>query len=422
MKNKILIGIALFLVLFLILVRYKFKEKFEVFKVSISQCEAKKLIDFRKEKEFKIAELTNGDKAIFQRFSNQFNESEAIIEHDTTFSFLYLSDVLKYKAASVEYIECLYHKCLIDEKNESIQKVITAKEKEFELKYEEDFKIWYPRFKDKNLLKKNKITGGCNIFFSDMYVMDIDEKAWVEFEKFIILYKSEKNVVDNQNKITENQYLSSVIYVKNQLNSSVLNYFDESLSNHKSQIFSTQSEERSFNSSILGKITYNISRSSFDKEALQSLADDAFEEQWKYNSLSTGAMPYSYCFGAHNNCNSFSCSKITVRTGGGADVLVTIKDINGDVVRHSYIKGGRSFSFNVPDGEYQVFFYSGSGWNPNKFVKTTTCGTLRGGFVAGEEVTKDDYITLYSQQVTYELILQQNGNLSTQPSSKNEAF
>jgi hypothetical protein len=47
---------------------------------------------------------------------------------------------------------------------------------------------------------------------------------------------------------------------------------------------------------------------------------------------------------------------------------------------------------------------------------------LHGGFVSGEDVTKDDYISLYSQQMTYELILQQNGNLSTKPSSKDEAF
>ena len=55
-------------------------------------------------------------------------------------------------------------------------------------------------------------------------------------------------------------------------------------------------------------------------------------------------------------------------------------------------------------------------------MKSTSCGNLHGGFVSGEDVTKDDYISLYSQQMTYELILQQNGNLSTKPSSKDEAF
>jgi hypothetical protein len=167
-------------------------------------------------------------------------------------------------------------------------------------------------------------------------------------------------------------------------------------------------------------ITYSVSKTSFDKQAFQNVADDAFEEQWKSNSLSTGAMPYSYSYGASNYCD-YGCSKISVRTGG-ADVLVTIKNISGEVVRHAYINGGYTFSFNVPDGQYQVFFYSGTGWNPNKYMKSTSCGTLHGGFVSGEDVTKDDYISLYSQQMTYELILQQNGNLSTKPSSKDEAF
>lgn len=45
-----------------------------------------------------------------------------------------------------------------------------------------------------------------------------------------------------------------------------------------------------------------------------------------------------------------------------------------------------------------------------------------GGFVLGENFGKDDYISLYSQGMTYELLLQQNGNLSTEPSSMNEAF
>ena len=196
--------------------------------------------------------------------------------------------------------------------------------------------------------------------------------------------------------------------------------FAGKLSDRKSQILTTETETKQFNSPTLGLITYSVSKTSFDKQAFQNVADDAFEEQWKSNSLSTGAMPYSYCYGASNYCD-YGCSKISVRTGG-ADVLVTIKNISGEVVRHAYINGGYTFSFNVPDGQYQVFFYSGTGWNPNKYMKSTSCGNLHGGFVSGEDVTKDDYISLYSQQMTYELILQQNGNLSTKPSSKDEAF
>lgn len=133
-------------------------------------------------------------------------------------------------------------------------------------------------------------------------------------------------------------------------------------------------------------------------------------------------MPYSSCYGSSNYCSDWSCSKIKVITGGSGDVLVTIKNSYGKVVRHAYIKGGNSFTFNVPDGSYQVFFYSGTGWNPNKQMPSSSCSYLKGGFVSNESVTKDNYINLYSQIMTYELILQQQGNFSTKPSSKNEAF
>ena len=51
MKNKILIAVAILLILIVVWVRYEFKEKFEVFKTSVSQNETIQLEKFRKEKE-----------------------------------------------------------------------------------------------------------------------------------------------------------------------------------------------------------------------------------------------------------------------------------------------------------------------------------------------------------------------------------
>jgi hypothetical protein len=420
MKNKILIAVAILLILLVIWVRYEFKEKFEVFKTSVSQYESAQLENFKKEKESRVASLSNGDKKIYQLFTQQFDESKSISERDTSFSFLYLSESVKYKVASLKYIDCLNSKCLIDEQNEANQKLITSKETELAKKYGETFSLWYPKLKDEKLLKKVNKSGECSSFFPDLNEISFDANIWNDFEKFMIAYNSETRESLIQNNQTENQYASNVASTKSQLRSGVMDYFDGKLSDRKSQILTTETETKQFNSPTLGLITYSVSKTSFDKQAFQNVADDAFEEQWKSNSLSTGAMPYSYCYGASNYCD-YGCSKISVRTGG-ADVLVTIKNISGEVVRHAYINGGYTFSFNVPDGQYQVFFYSGTGWNPNKYMKSTSCGTLHGGFVSGEDVTKDDYISLYSQQMTYELILQQNGNLSTKPSSKDEAF
>jgi len=101
--------------------------------------------------------------------------------------------------------------------------------------------------------------------------------------------------------------------------------------------------------------------------------------------------------------------------------LVTIK--RGEaVVRHAFIKAGRSYTFELPDGTYQPFFYYGKGWNPEKVMKQTDCGTLKGGFLTNENFGKDSPQVLSNNILGYELILQQNGNFSTRPSNANEAL
>lgn len=139
------------------------------------------------------------------------------------------------------------------------------------------------------------------------------------------------------------------------------------------------------------------------------------------NSLHTGATPYAYCFGGNKSCSNYGCSQIEVKTPYNSDVLVTIKK-NGKVYRHAYIKSSSRYTFEFPNGTYQPFFYYGKGWYPDKFMKETHCGTLKGGFLANEHIGKDDPQYLNNNILEYELILQQNGNFSTRPSSKEEAF
>lgn len=420
MKNKILIGIVALLALLVVSVRFMFNKKFEEFKVSVQQYENEQLANFQKEKEKKIAQLSNDNLA--QLFNQYFEEGKSIIEKDTTFSFLYLSESVKYKIGRLDYFDCLHQKCIVEKQNETAQKQITLKEKELEKKFGNTFTSWYPKLKDEKLLQKTIRIGNCSDFYSDLYEISYDKDAWSEFEKFMNSYDKEIEKAQIQSKQAETLFSNNVSSTKRSLKSGVINYFDTRLSNNKSQILSTETESKTFHSPALGIITYSITKTSFNKQAFQNVADDAFEEQWKYNYLSTGSMPYSSCYGSSNYCSDWSCSKIKVITGGSGDVLVSIKNSYGKVVRHGYIKGGNTFTFNVPDGSYQVFFYSGTGWNPNKQMPSSSCSYLKGGFVSNESVTKDNYINLYSQIMTYELILQQQGNFSTKPSSKNEAF
>jgi hypothetical protein len=143
--------------------------------------------------------------------------------------------------------------------------------------------------------------------------------------------------------------------------------------------------------------------------------------QYINNSLPNGSTPYEYCYGNNNSCPGNACSQINVRTPTTSDVVVLIKS-NDIVVRHAYIKAGYSHTFYLPNGTYQPFFYYGKGWNPEKFMKTTFCGELNGGFIDNEQFSKDDPQFLSDNILEYELILQQNGNFSTMPSNQNDAL
>lgn len=139
------------------------------------------------------------------------------------------------------------------------------------------------------------------------------------------------------------------------------------------------------------------------------------------NSLRNGSTPYSYCYGGNSRCFEYGCSQITVRTPSNSDVVVTIKRYDV-VVRHAYIKAGNSYTFEVPNGTYQPFFYYGRGWYPDKLMKRTNCGDLRGGFVSDEQFGKDEPQYLNDNTLEYELILQRSGNFSTRPSNIEEAL
>ena len=137
-------------------------------------------------------------------------------------------------------------------------------------------------------------------------------------------------------------------------------------------------------------------------------------------NMNTGDMPYKYCYGNGYACNN-NCSKITIKVSGDADVIAIIKK-DGQVYSHIFIEKGNSYSFSVPTGNYQPFFYSGTGWDSNKFISNVECGELIGGFLNNESMGKDDVQYLNNNILTYELIPQRNGNFNTKASNKNEMF
>jgi hypothetical protein len=157
-----------------------------------------------------------------------------------------------------------------------------------------------------------------------------------------------------------------------------------------------------------------------EKEA-QKRREQEIHDFYINNSLETGVAPYRYIYGGNPSCDEYGCSVIKVQTPDNSDVLVTIKQ-NGTVVRHAFIKAGDSYKFEMPDGTYQPFFYYGRGWYPEKEMKDTPSGKLKGGFVEREVFGKDVPQKLSNNILTYKLILQENGNFSQKPSNAEEAL
>lgn len=131
------------------------------------------------------------------------------------------------------------------------------------------------------------------------------------------------------------------------------------------------------------------------------------------NRLQTGDTPYL------NAQLSGSESTIQVRTSTKSEYdIVAIVKHNNIIVRNAYIVAGESYTFHVPNGFYQVFFYGGKGWNPDKTMRDG----VSGGFVADESFSKDSEVSLNYQGLEYELIPQPNGNFSTLQSNASEMF
>lgn len=177
-------------------------------------------------------------------------------------------------------------------------------------------------------------------------------------------------------------------------------------------------------SSTAPESTYDYSSSSVPSSessatgssSSSSVVYDAPEPVSPYidNRLSTGTVPYG---NEYDFVGDDSQIHVTTSSGSDRDVVVIVK-CNGVMVRNAYIKAGGSYTFNVPNSTYQVFFYYGKGWDPTKKMGAYKTG----GFVENESFQKDSPVELEDQELSYSLILRRDGNFSTKPSNKSEIF
>lgn len=135
----------------------------------------------------------------------------------------------------------------------------------------------------------------------------------------------------------------------------------------------------------------------------------------------TGETPWYTCYGKNASCEDYGCSAIEVKTSKTSPVVAIVKKY-GKVIKHAYISANQKYTFELPDGTYQVFFYSGEHWNKNKALNTNECHVVFGRFTSNESVQKDNPITLSGQIMTYTLTEVSYGNFSPKSSNLKEAL
>jgi hypothetical protein len=370
---------------------------------------------FNEIKEKLKAEFTRENENESYLFDELFDFEKAISFKDTSISFFVYSTHLEVKLIDLNYLKSIQLKAKSEANNKRSDDEYNKQLSALANKHGDYANSWASKIgKDMFLDRVEK--NDCKPYFADNNSYTINPLAFSEFNRFLVEYKMYEQKMNLQNEITTRNYQSKIQSLKRALNQDAIDVLERNLGSNEA--LKSKDESFSFNWVGYGNFDYSITRKEIDNEYIDNTMNEVYAEQYKDYSLRTGAMPYGYCFGTSNSGQS----GVKVNAGG-SDVLVTIKNMNDKVIRHAYIEARGSYRLNLPNGNYNVYFYYGTGWNPKRFMKDTDCGRLVGGFLSNETVTKDpSVLRLYSQIMVYTLTEQINGNFSTSGSSKGEAF
>ena len=417
-KYLILIIIILMFPFFLIRMLNNLKVKEFGSKMSIVSTEMKN--EFLDEKSIILNE-TIKSKKVKSIFEKEYNEDNSITSFDTIFNFFYITTPLSYKAHNKKYLYCLLEKAKSSISNASNSEKIKVRNNQLKKSYGKDYTKWYPDFE--SFLSGNDSVS-CSEFFTYSKV-NFDESNWADFSNFLAHYTKTIKEEKRKNSSEKNKFKSYKNRKKKQLKSKFHNNYETQLSSKKDNFLIKNKEIFKYKSSLKGEINFYFETIKFDQSKFDKVSEKIFEDQWKTNTLYTGATPYRSCFGGNPRCYPPSgyreCSYIKVIAPYSTNVIVTIKK-SGSVYKHAYIKPGSSYKFNLPNGRYQTFFYYGNGWNPNKKIKSSQCGNLKGGFVSDESISKSEKESLYHSTLTYTLQMMSNGNFIPKSSNSTEAF
>ena len=419
-----------------------FQNKVNDFELNIPKIEANEVALMDVEKDYWTKKLKNDYPRLKSYFKDSGNKeqgnldfADAIVSKDTLIKLLFFSKQISFNGLDKEYFKCAYYHEINRYKN----------------KYNKEYLSWFSKTRKRfglgsktmnnliNIVKQSSSKNSGFPFLNSINNIDIECKKCIpnyitasdlddfsikDFDGFIKDYFKNKRVIDNSNKDVQKEYNSKFNSLSRNMNRSLTVNLDTKLKN-KPVLTQNKVDFTFSGGETLGVINYSFVKKKFNKERLEKISNDVFNDFYETNSLTNGSTPYRYCYGINPYCSPPSgykeCSFIDIRASSTSDVIVIIKK-NNVVYSHAYIKAGGYHKFKLGNGSFQTFFYYGSGWNPNKFMKNASCGKIIGGFVNNESVDKSDVIFLNNSSMSYTLYSVVNGNFSPKQSNKNEAF
>ena len=375
----------------------------------------------------------------------QFEQSDRFNYKDSLVSFFIYNKILEIPYYKENFFECVYQNGINSAKYWSFY--IISSEKKYKANDEPVFiKISKTVWKKYGLSRKEldkliSVIGGMKVFHKEKKLV-IDNKCsqcikdyrnnyelntivLSDFYSFISKYLKDKRNIEKSNKSVIQNYNQNYKNLTAGMSKNLLSKL-KTLTN-KNQLISNETINKNYNGSSngIGVVNYSFQKKTYDSSLLIGNVKKVYNEYYKTNYLKTGSMPYDYCYGINPYCfppkGYEECSFIDIKASANSDLVVIIKK-NNRVYSHAYVKAGGYYKFKLGNGSFQTFFYYGKGWNPKKYIKTSNCGRILGGFVSNESLDKSKVIDLYNSSVTYTLYEVNNGNFTPKKSNKNEAF
>jgi hypothetical protein len=382
-------------------------------------------LELNSKEQIKINRINSVKKEIERKFlqvyPNQNHQLEKSYQlsfakqsRDTLIKFFIYQNSLTINEYDISYLDCWNKKINSDASKLKAKQSLNNEISELEKRYGQNARVWLNKLgQDRFMLVKRD---QCKFYEGELDEFRLNPKSIEDFERFLSEYSLSEEKVEIEKSTIQNKYNESVSKLKKGLSQQEQNKIDELL--RDTQCLTDGKMSFHFESVNLGNFDYSIPSPTIDYDRMNEALAIVLNDHYQNNSLRTGSMPYAYCYGSKNS----GSSSVKVNNGN-QDLLVLVKNRIGEVMRHVYIQKFDSYTLRMPNGEYEVFFYNGKGWNPKKYMKDSPCGRIQGGFIYFEDLSKDpESLYLFNQVMEYTLQLHSGGNFNTANSSVTEAF